>query len=119
VTGDGNWIGSFDAHRLADPLASLGYLAPQNLKSMSVATGAALDRERMALFVALMARLEALVQARCSSGWWPGRSTRNWDSEKAAAPFHLTGGPPCRQLGELNSRAYGTQGNVERGGNRA
>jgi hypothetical protein len=81
VTGDGSWLGSapryvlgaggalsftssFDAHRLADPLAALGYLVRQNLKSVSVAMGAALDRERVALFVALMARLKALVQAR-------------------------------------------------------
>lgn len=81
VTGDADWLGdapryalgadgtsvytgSFDAHRLANPLDGLGYLARQNLKSMAVATGATLDRERMELFVALMARLQKLVRER-------------------------------------------------------
>ena len=81
VTGDADWFGdapryvlgadgtpvytgSFDSHRLANPLDGLGYLVRQNFKSMSVATGAALDRERMELFVALMARLQKLVRER-------------------------------------------------------
>jgi hypothetical protein len=67
VVGAGDalsFTGSVDAHRLADPLAALGYLVRQNLKSVSVAVGVALDRERTELFVALMARLKALVQER-------------------------------------------------------
>lgn len=81
VTGDADWLGSspryvigadgmpiytgsFNAHRLANPLDGLAYLARTKMKSVSIATGRAMDRASADLFVALLSRLRQLVAER-------------------------------------------------------
>ena len=81
VTGDADWLGaspryvigadgvpvytgSFNAHRLMDPVDGLAYLARTKMKSVSIATGRAMDRASADLFVALLSRLKQLVAQR-------------------------------------------------------
>lgn len=81
VSGDAGWLssspryvlgaggvpvftGSFDAHRLANPLAGLAWLAAKNMKSVSIAAGRSSERESADLFVALLSRLRQLAAER-------------------------------------------------------
>jgi hypothetical protein len=74
------FTGSFEAHRLTDPIAGLAYLARRKIESVTAATGGEMEREGADLFVALLSRLRQLVDERYKAPLvvmyqWPQRST--------------------------------------------
>jgi hypothetical protein len=95
VTGDADWLnssprytldasgqprhtGSFAHHRQQDPLAEASYWARGHLTSVARVAAPLLDRERSALYVALIGRLRDLVRARYDAPLvvlydWPDR----------------------------------------------
>lgn len=109
VTGDGSWLGSspryvldngvlrytgsFNEHRLLDPLAGLHYLLGQQFAFIEAIGQRQRQEEQIELFLAMMAKLQ--VEARAKFGAplvilysWPDEQTRQrYGDSKIAQPL--------------------------------
>jgi hypothetical protein len=110
VTGDAGWLdsspryvlddagqprhtGSFANHRLQDPFARMSHWTRGHLASAARASEPVLERERIALYVALIARLRDLVSARYGAPLillydWPDREMPNQNDRQYVPAFH-------------------------------
>lgn len=109
VTGDAGWLdsspryvldaaklprytGSFANHRLENPFARMSHWARGHLASVARASAPVLERERIALYVALVARLRDLVSARYGAPLillydWPDRELPGQNDGQYIAAF--------------------------------